>query len=210
MSNNKQLRDNLRKAYDRHSQEREFGGVSDWKITERAHFLTMLQQEQKESLLEIGAGPGKDSLFFKKKGLYVEATDLSSEMVKLCLQKGLSARVMDMGDIQFQENSFDAVYSLNSMLHLTKIEFPIVLQQISRVLKPDGIFYLGMHGGNESEGVWDEDTYTPKRFFSFYSDDHLQQVIAKTFELLYFKSISTETDSSIHFQSCILRKKSNE
>tara|TARA_B100001971_G_C18114106_1_gene495848 strand:- start:82 stop:306 length:225 start_codon:yes stop_codon:yes gene_type:complete len=74
-------------------------------------------------------------------------------MVKLYQQKGLSAYVMDIGEIHFRPNSFDAVYSMNSMLHLTKAELPAVLQRISAVMNPNGLFYLGAYSSYEFEEI---------------------------------------------------------
>ena len=39
------------------------------------------------------------------------------------------------------------------------------LENVCTVLKPAGLFYLGMYGGYDFEGIWDKDIYTPKRFF---------------------------------------------
>ncbi|TMD70000.1 MAG: class I SAM-dependent methyltransferase [Chloroflexi bacterium] len=44
-------------------------------------------------MLEIGAGTGNDSLFFRDNGLHVVCTDLSPAMVDLCTEKGLEAYV---------------------------------------------------------------------------------------------------------------------
>src|SRR5512138_444896 len=88
-------------AYNRYAQERDGHPTESWKMEERATFLEILEQEHKQSLLEIGAGPGKDSKFFSDHRLDVTCVDLSPEMVKLCQQKGLKAHMMDVTDLQF-------------------------------------------------------------------------------------------------------------
>lgn len=167
-----------------------------------------MKSEQKQSLLEIGAGHGRDSKFFQENGLQVICIDLSPEMVRLCQQKGLNARVMDMIDLDFPNNSFDAAYSLNSLLHLPKKELPIVLRNIRRVLKENGLFFLGVYGGYDFEGIWETDSYIPKRFFSFHSDEGLKQVVTRSFKLLSFRQIISG-DGDLHFQSLTLRKPAN-
>ena len=198
-------RANLILSYDRQAEQRNRSDLEDWKAAERATFLDLLSSEDKQFLLEIGAGHGRDSKFFQDNGFEVTCIDLSPEMVKLCQQKGLNARLMDMIDLDFPEESFDAVYSLNSLLHLPKIEVPTVLQNIGRVLKAEGLFFLGMYGGFDFEGIWEKDSYTPKRFFSFHSDDRLKQVVAESFKLLSFRQIASG-DGDLHFQSLTLRK----
>jgi ubiquinone/menaquinone biosynthesis C-methylase UbiE len=112
---------------------------------------------------------------------------------------------MDMMNLDFPDHSFDAVYALNSLLHLSKKELPTVLQNIRRVLKENGLFFLGVYGGYDFEGIQETDSYIPKRFFSFHSDEGLKQVVTKSFKLLSFKRI-TSGDGDLHFQSLILRK----
>lgn len=137
----------------------------------------------------------------------VTCIDLSPEMIKFCQHKGLSAYVMDMVHLDFPPNSFEAVYSLNSLLHIPNAEFRSVLENIERILTPSGLLYLGVYGGDdEFEGVWAEDSYNPKRFFSFKSDEAIQKMTAEIFELLYFKRIEVSGDHRLHFQSLILEK----
>lgn len=200
------IKNNLVKAYDRYAEDRDNRKIADWKIQERAHFLELLKKEQKKTLLEIGAGTGKDSRFFQDNGLQVISTDISSEMVRLCRQKGLSAFLMDFYKLGFREGSFDAIWALNCLLHVPKKEFPEILQGIQYVLKPTGFFYIGVYGGREFEGIWQEDFYTPKRFFSFYPDQRIQEIVEVFFEVLYFKVVPLE-EGKAHFQSMILRGK---
>ena len=140
-------------------------------------------------------------------GINVICIDLSPEMIKFCRQKGLSAFVMDMVNLDFPPNSFEAVYSLNSLLHVPKAEFRSVLENIKRILAPSGLFYLGVYGGDEEfEGVWEKDSYNPKRFFSFKTDETIQKTTAEVFEPLYFKRIEVSGNYHLHFQSLIFEK----
>jgi SAM-dependent methyltransferase len=204
-----ELRNDLREAYDRKAPERESYPVADWKIKVRQGFLALLQAETKLTLLELGAGVGHDARFFQDNGLQVTCVDLSPVMVDLCQQKGLNAQVMDLGELRFAAESFEAMYALNCLLHLPKHELAAVLQSIATILKPAGVFYLGVYGGFDHEGVWQDDAYEPKRFFSFFTDEHLQQVVAEVFEILSFQRILlNEENSNMHFQSLVLRKRS--
>lgn len=87
--------ESLRAAYSLESAaQRDTSEKEDWKLVERQQFLALLQQEGKTTLLEIGAGTGKDSLFFQQNGLRVVCTDLSPAMIALCREKGLEAYVV--------------------------------------------------------------------------------------------------------------------
>jgi ubiquinone/menaquinone biosynthesis C-methylase UbiE len=127
-------------------------------------------------------------------------------MVQLCHEKGLKALVMDVADLSFTDASFDAVYSLNSLLHLPRTELPAVLREIRRVLTPGGLFFFGTYGGYDHAGIYDDDDHTPRRFFSFYEDTHLQRVVGQAFEILSFQSLQiSENPQKLRFQSLLLQ-----
>jgi SAM-dependent methyltransferase len=195
----------LRESYNRNAAERDHYSIEPWKVEERQHFLELVQAEHKQSLLEIGAGPGRDSEFFQGKGLDVTCTDLSPEMVALCRAKGLNAQVMDFLSLDFPAESFDAVYALNCLLHVPKKDLGVVLETIQRLLKPDGLFYMGVYGKDDFEGVWPSDEYVPKRFFSFHTDEGIKNIASQYFKIVSFKAVPLESDER-HFQSMILRR----
>ena len=113
---------------------------------------------------------------------------------------------MDMSNMFFPDNSFDAVYALNSLLHLSKAELPGVLKDIHYILKPGGLFYLGVYGGNDFEGIRENDWADPPRFFSYYTDDHVMEVVGEVFDILEFRRIIYQEDIDHHFQSLFLKK----
>ena len=140
------VKQNLRNAYDQKVEERDRRTAPAWETEERNFFLDVLKQEHKESLLELGAATGTDGLFFQEAGLQVTCTDLSPEMVSRCREKGLTARVMDVAELDFPTNSFDAVYAMNCLVHVPKAEWQPALHAVKRVLKTDGLFYLSVYG----------------------------------------------------------------
>jgi SAM-dependent methyltransferase len=206
MKINSKLREDIRKAYSKQVDVREGKEPEAWKIEERENFLDELKRNGASTLLEIGAGVGRDAQFFSGQGLEVLATDLTEENVARCREKGLRAEVADVCDLKFPAESFDAVYSLNCLLHIMRAEYRIALQNVHRVLKPGGLFYLGLYGGPDGESIYQADFAEPKRFFSRWSDDALKREVEGLLEIERFRAIELEKESEIHFQSLILRK----
>ncbi|QAS51748.1 class I SAM-dependent methyltransferase [Halobacillus litoralis] len=202
------LKKQLSIAYDSQSNHRNDAETQTWKIYERSSFLQRLINEEKNSLLEIGAGAGKDSDYFKTANLNVHATDLSEQMVEKCREKGLNASVMSFDELTFEKDSFDAVWSLNCLLHVPKNNLRDVLKGVQHVLKTDGLFYMGVYGGINQEGIWENDFHEPKRFFSFYQDEDLETVLEQYFTIEAFHKIpmSHVGNGPTHFQGFILRK----
>ena len=198
----------LRDAYDRRVEERGMRPAPAWETVERDNFLKLLQQEQNTTLLELGAATGSDAVFFKAHGFDVVCVDLSPQMVERCRAKGLVAHVMDVADLRFPPDSFGAVYAMNCLVHVPKSQLRRVLGRVSRVVKSDGLFYLGLYGGREFEGVWDEDYYEPKRFFCHYLDEDLCALVVEVFNLESFRRVPHGWNG-LHFQSLILRRPSS-
>jgi SAM-dependent methyltransferase len=205
-----QYSDNLRTAYDRQAMRRDQSGIESWKVEERANYLSILQKEGKHNLLEIGSGPGRDGIFFQKAGLSVTCIDLSPEMIRLCLEKGLNAILMDVTDLSFPDNTFDCAYALNSLLHLTKSELRSVLNQLRRKMVPGGLLFVGVYGGQDYEGIWENDQNEPKRFFSFFTEEHLRKMVSGIFRVLNFRTIHFERSDSLDFYSLILINDNNK
>ena len=198
----------LRSAYEQKVEERSQRPLQPWKVAVRERFLARLQQEGKQSLLEIGAGTGHDSLFFQQAGLTVTCTDLTPTMVEHCRGLGLQAEVVDFAQLphHFAAVSFDALYAMNCLLHVPKADFPSILQGIRTILRPDGLFFLGQYGDVDEEGVWDGDHYEPKRFFARYRDEQIRAIVKQFFAVEEFQSIPPKDGSAGTFQAFVLRK----
>lgn len=198
-------RDNLKKAYNNNAHIREKNEMQAWKVKPREEFLEILKHERKSTILDIGAGHGRDSKFFKDNDLHVTAVDLSDEMIRLCREKGIEAYELDFNELHKIDKTFDSVWAMNSLLHVEKNYLPQVLQGIKDRLKSTGLFFMGVYGGEDQEGIWDDDFYSPKRYFSFYTDDSIKRIVSKYFELVSYERI--DTGGKYYFQSIVLRKK---
>lgn len=195
----------LRQAYNNFAYEREKNKLQDWKVRPRDSFLELLISEGKSTLLDIGAGTGRDSKFFMNNNIEVMTVDLSDEMIRLCQEKGINSRQLDFFNLHQLGRKFDAVWSMNSLLHVERASLNFVLEEIRNVLNPLGLFFMGVYGGEDSEGIWQNDIYIPHRFFSFYTDENIKKVVSNYFQIVSFERI--ETGGKYYFQSIILRNK---
>ena len=199
----------LKMSYDQHARLRDGETVQSWKVDEMDRFLARLQAADKGSgqrILDLGSGPGHQAIYLKNHGCQVTCVDLSDEMVNICLQKGLEAFAMDFCTLDLEPESFDAIWTMNALLHVPKDSLLQVLANMERVLKPDGFVYLGLYGGYESEGILENDTYRPQRFFSFYEDEHIQRKVTEVFDIEHFSVLPME-GMQVDYQSILAREK---
>jgi SAM-dependent methyltransferase len=194
----------LREAYDGGATWRDGRTKEQWKLAERQSFLERLAPGAR--LLEIGAGTGQDSSYFQHEGLGVVAADLSAAMVERCRAKGIEAHVMDFLRLDFPAGSFDAVYAMNCLLHVPNHDLPAVLAVVRAILRPGGLFFVGVYGGTESaEGPLDDDQHVPPRFFSWRTDEQLLGFAADAhFDVVDFHPVDTRR--GYRFQSLTLRR----
>jgi SAM-dependent methyltransferase len=199
------LRRDLRLAYDRAADVRDGMADADWKQLERQRFGDLLRRAGAAKVLEIGAGHGVSGRYLADQGFAVTCVDLSPELAARCRAKGLTACVMDFGALGFAPASFDAAFGMNCLLHVPRAALDGVLSSIRRVLTPDGLFYWGQYGGHEFEGIYANDPYEPKRFFSRMPDEQIQRAATRHFELVDFHTIPIDIDSWT-YQALVLRR----
>ena len=199
-----QFTDGLVKTYEKYAHERASHSPDGFKVQERSEFLKFLRDEGRETLLEIGCGPGRDAQFFQSQGLRVLAVDNTPTMVKLTAEKGVTARLLDCYNLDEIHERFDAVYTMNCLLHIPTRDFDQVLDLISERLNENGLMYLGIWGDKNFEGIWEHDRYEPKRFFSFWKTEALLEVLQRLFRLEYYRRL--EPHQGRIFNSFIVRK----
>ena len=185
------FKENLKKYYDTEAELRNSKSVKEnWKVEVRKRFCEMITKENKKTLLELGAGAGYDSQFFMNNGLQVIAVDLSREMVKNCRAKSIEAYEMDYYDLASLNKKFDCIYAINTLLHVPKNDLGHVLNEIDLVLENDGLFYMGLYGGQDTENeyVVSEVSDAP-RYYALHSKSYLQAMLRNYFEILDFETL---------------------
>lgn len=93
-----------------------------------------------DSFLDVGCGIG-DMLAFHRGALGV---DVNPYNVSFCKSRGLQAALMPFDQIPFESNSFDAVLLDNVLEHITDPKN--LIEEIKRVLRPDGTLVIGVPG----------------------------------------------------------------
>lgn len=98
-------------------------------------------------LLDLGAGQGQDSRFFAQHGLEVTSTDLTPRPLELSKQlaskEGLNITFKEVDvakKLPFADATFDVVYSHMALHYFDEKTTQTMFSEISRVLKPGGIF----------------------------------------------------------------------
>lgn len=190
-------------TYNKMAQEYDDETVVFWDIFPRTFLDTFIELSGKK-IVDIGSGPGRDGLLLQQSEKEVVCVDASEAMIKLSSEKGLESILADFENLPFKNELFDGVWSYTTLLHVPKKSIHIPLKEISRVLKPSGIFALGLIEG-DTEGYKESSGVDMPRWFSFYQKDEVIDLCKKYgFELIYFETFKPRSKNYLNF---IFKKK---
>jgi len=91
-----------------------FSEYEDWALHQRK-----AMEFVKGTVLDVGCGAGRHSLYLQKKGFDVLGIDVSPLAVKVCKLRGLKkARVMSIEEVKFKPSSFDSIMMMGNNFSL--------------------------------------------------------------------------------------------
>ena len=118
--------------------------------------LNIFKENNYSKIVELGAGLGRDSIYFGKNSINVTALDYSENGIKIINEKikkenltsSISTLKFDIReDLPFETNSVDACYShMLYCMALTQKDLDKLNSEIHRILKPGGKYYFCEHG----------------------------------------------------------------
>lgn len=175
------------------------------RVDRRAAHLGQLRNEGRATVLEIGCGPGRDGAAIAAAGFTYTGVDLSPASVDACRALGLQAEVASVLELPFSDATFEAGWTMSTLLHVADEDLDQAMQEIARVLRPGAPLAIGLWGDAVGrENVWDDGTgYGPGRFFSIRSDDGLRSVLARYGELEQW--VTWDDEQVMHYQWAVLR-----
>ena len=160
--------------------------------------IQFLKEKNIKNIVELGAGLGRDTIFFAQNFIKVEALDYSSSAIKIIKNKVkeknltnfVSTKVFDVRKkLPFNNSSVDACFShMLYCMALSKLDLENLNKEILRILKPGGINIYTVRNtedGDYKNGIYiGEDLYENDGFIvHFFSEDKVKQ-ISKGFKIL--------------------------
>ena len=153
--------------------------------------LKTLKEKKIKKVVELGAGLGRDTIYFAKNLINVEALDYSPSAIKIINKKILEHKLSNLVSTQifdvrkklpFEDNSVEACFShMLYCMALTTIEIECLNKEICRILKPGGInIYTARHteDGDYKNGTYiGEDLYENDGFIvHFFSEEKVRKI----------------------------------
>ena len=162
-------------------------------------------------LLEIGCGSGRDARFMFEKGYDITAIDGSQKMINEAktIHPSLEPHLFTMQlphSLEFEPNSFDGIYSIATLMHLTQEEIRVTIQKIYILLKTKGKFLFSISIERDDTDKNDKDQH--QRLFTSLSKEEWLEICSE----YGFTILDTKVNrdglgrSRIIWFSCILEK----
>ena len=183
--------------------------------------LESFKKEKIYNIIELGAGLGRDTIFFAKNSIYVKALDYSFNAIKIINEKVkknnlsnfVSTQVFDIRKkLPLPDSSIDGCFShMLYCMALSTQEIKNLNDEICRVLKPNGInIYTVRHtqDGDYKNGVHiGEDLYENDGFIvHFFSKEKIKN-LSKGFNIIEIEKFEEGSFPRKLFK-VILKKKS--
>ena len=111
---------------------------------------------------DFGCGPGNTSGYLHGLGMEISGLDLSEAMLEQAraLHPGIHFRKGDILGLDFEDETIAGVVAFYAIIHFTAEQVREAFREVSRVLKPGGLFLLTYHVG---EGTIHLDAFLGKR-----------------------------------------------
>ncbi|WP_265340988.1 class I SAM-dependent methyltransferase [Bacillus mycoides] len=99
-------------------------------------------------VLELGCGPGRNAIYFAKKGCLVDAVDLSQESIQWATERAKEQNVNvnficdNIFDLQIEEGAYDIVYDSGCLHHIAPHRRISYINLVKKALKPNGHFAI--------------------------------------------------------------------
>jgi SAM-dependent methyltransferase len=132
----------------------------------REEFVSLLDAEGRRSIVEFGAGPGGDGEAFVAAGLRFVGLDLAHANAVLARERRVDVVQGSIDAPPFRPASFDAGWSMSTLMHIPSEGVPHTLTAMIAALRPGAPMFVGLWGGEQGDIVGNPGLGGHQRFFS--------------------------------------------
>jgi ubiquinone/menaquinone biosynthesis C-methylase UbiE len=135
-------------------------------------------------VLDLGCGPGHDVALLVARGFEVVGIDVSEKMVKEARKRVPTATFVqgDFRTMDFESETFDAVWSVGSLHHVAKTDLQAVLVKVYQYLKSGGAMFVSMASGEGEKLIAREQIGVGKiveKFWSYWQPEGFARELAR-------------------------------
>ena len=148
------------------------------RVAIRTQYLALLADEGRPSVLDLGAGPGGDGPAFAAAGIRYVGLDLAYGNAGLAAESGVVVVPGSIGAPPFRPGSFQAGWSMSTLMHVPEAQVPGVLAAMVEPLAAGAPLFVGLWGGRRHDHVVDNTIPGHRRLFSYRPVDQNRRLLS--------------------------------
>ena len=158
----------------------------------------LIKNKKLKTLLDIGCGDGRDSVYFFNKGLKITAVDFSASGIKKIKSQNpkITCILGDIRKIKLKTNSFDVIYAHLSLHYFDDKTTDKIFNNLHLALKKQGLLFIkcksiddALFGKGQKIA---ENMYKKGHTRHFFSKEYMSEKLKK------FKVIKISKTSSVY------------
>jgi len=182
------------------------------------YYLNIWKEKGFKHFLDLGCGLGRHSILFAENSFNTYSFDLSKAGLKILKEKSeeknldIDIKLGDINNLPYESNSFDCMLAYHVISHTDTKGIVNILNEIKRVLKKDGEFFITFCSKNSPSFAKkgypkiDENTIVKteepeKGIPHFYSDINTVKELLQNFKIIRIRHIEDifENSNSWHY-----------
>jgi len=175
--------------------------------------FALLSQNHK-TLLDLGCGLGRDSMYFAKKGLLVTAVDFSDTGLDKIPRGFSNLKVVEQSidNLKFKSNSFDVIYAHLSLHYFDDQTTTQIFNKLYSILNKNGLIFIKCKSTDDNlfgkgRKIAPNMFIRNKHIRHFFTKEYMRNKLSK-FEIIKVrKNSSVYHDYKSAFIEAIARKK---
>lgn len=172
------IRGDLAAYYEEEARLGSRGPVGGRRLALRSAFIEVLASEARSSVIDFGAGPGRDGSGFLEAGVRYLGIDLAPGNAALAAEREIAVLPASITAPPLVDHCFDAGWSMSTVMHLPADEVAAATRAMSTVLRPAAPLIIGLWGGDGGDYVDETQLPGQRRYFGLRSPDHNRQLLS--------------------------------
>ena len=140
------------------------GELDTMRVDIRNRFIDVMRREGRCRLVDVGSGPGRDTLAFQHDGFDTIGVDLAPANTMVMRERGAVGAAGSLYALPLADATFDVLWTMSTFVHVPHDRFDEAMNELVRVVTPGAPLTIGTWGGRDFEGVPEFGPLLPYRF----------------------------------------------